>query len=418
MLASDPPARAASGPRPAPVLSFGTTTYAVLAGLLIFAATDPIYPTLLRGPSEWVLTAPGLETARRLAWLSIYGGMLAIMVAMRARLAAALAGQSVFFLAMAWFLLSSLWAETPREGVVGGVQALFTMTFGILIGARLGSEGILKAFFVTGLLVVGFTLLFVVVFPAHAFGFRYNTGALRGVYVEKNHLALILSYTVWASVFMALLNPRSRALWGFAALSTVLCVMTVSSIALLQLLLIGACVAYALLFRRTANRGAIALTALASGLLFLAIALPVVLGALGEDMTFNGRTILWGHLWGFISERPLLGHGYRGFWTSAEADQMRTVLGWPAHGAHNVWLQALLWGGVVGVGLWAWQWAGVVQKAGRAFAAGADLRHLAMSVLVFMTLLWSLFETTQLQHFTHNAIVTGMVFALRGPRFR
>jgi O-antigen ligase len=414
MLAPDLP----STPFPGARLRLGTGAYAVLAGIAIFAATDPIYPTLMRGPSEWVYTAPGLDSMRRLAWLAIYAGMLGVMVAMRARLAAALAGQSVVFLAMAWFLLSSLWAVDPREGIVGGVQAIFTMGFGILIGARLGSEGILRAFFVTGVIVVAATLFFVVVFPAHAFGFRYNTGALRGIYVEKNHLALVLSYTVWAAVFTALTRPRSWWLWGFAGLSTMLCVMTISSIALMQLMLIFGCVAYALIMRGRAHRGALALVLAASALAFLALTLPVVLGALGEDMTFNGRTTLWGHLWLAISERPFLGHGYRGFWDTEAAEQMRISLGWAARGAHNVWLQALLWGGVIGLALWVWAWAGVVRKAGRAFAAGTDMRHVAIAVLVFMTLLWSLFETTQLQHFTHNAIVTGMVFALRNPRFR
>lgn len=399
-------------------ISVGITTYAVLTGALIFAATDPIYPTLMRGPSEWVLTAPGLDAMRRLAWLAIYLGMIGAMVAMRARLAEALRGQIPFFLAMGYFVLSALWSDDPKGGIVGGVQAAFTMTFGILIGARLGSEGILKAFFVCGLLVVGFTAVFIVVFPQHAFGFRYNSGALRGVYVEKNHLALVMSYTVWASVFMALIRPRSWLLWGFAGLSLVFAVLAVSSIALLQILLIAACVVYAVLLRGMATRGSIALLAFLSGLAFLAIALPVVLGALGEDMTFNGRTTLWGFLWQAISERPFLGWGYRGFWNGPEAEQMRVVLGWPAHGAHNVWLQALLWGGLVGLVLWATQWAGVLRKAARAFATADDLRHVAMSVLVFMTLLWSLFETTQLQHFTHNSIVTGMVFALRNPRFR
>jgi O-antigen ligase len=292
------------------------------------------------------------------------------------------------------------------------------MLFGLLMGARLGSRGLVEAHFVAGVTVVAVTLAFVIIFPQHAFSFRYNTGALRGPYVEKNHLAIFTSYTFWAAVFTALMYPRSWLLWGFTALSLAICVLTISSIALLAILLITTCVFCALTLQHVGHRGAIAFLLLVCGLTSLSIVLPIVLQALGEDLTFSGRTVLWSLLWEYISDRPVLGYGYRGFWDSPEAYQLHSRLGWSARQAHNVWIEALLWGGLVGFALWVLQWVDIVQKAARAFARMHDLHHVAAGVLVFMTLLWSFFETSQLVHFTHFAIITGMVFSLRGPRFR
>ncbi|MEL6519575.1 MAG: O-antigen ligase family protein [Pseudomonadota bacterium] len=405
------------GPRRGQV-QLGQTFYALMLGVLIFLASDPMYPLLMRGPSEWVATVPGLDGVRRLVWLGIYGIMMLGFIVMHRRIVPALTNQLYFFLTMAFFIISSLWAHSTSEGIIGGVQALFTMVFGIVIGYRLGSEGIVKGIFVSGILTVAASLMFVVVFPEHAFGYHHNKGALRGIYPEKNLLAQYLSYACWASVFMCLIYPRSWMLKAYALLVVILCFACISSIALLQLVVIFGSVFYLFVTRRVAHRGAIALLLTLSAIMAVVMVLPIVLAALGEDLTFNGRTVLWSHLIANILEQPWIGYGYRGFWHTSAAEQMRSILGWSAYGAHNVWVQAALFGGIVGLGLWIAQWWAVLLKACRDFGSNEAVHKSAMSVFVFMALLWSMFETTQLQHFTHNAILTGLAFAMRSPGFR
>lgn len=398
-------------------LRLGTGAHALIVGVLLFAASDPIYPLLMRGPSEWVGHVPGLDGARRQVWLLLYLVMLALLAAMRRHVARALAGQHWLALALGWFLLSTLWSDDPMEGLVGGVQMAFVVVFAVIAGVRLGSRGIIRAMLVASVLCVGATLAFVVLLPQHAYGFRYNTGALRGVYLEKNHLAMFLSYGVCAAAVTAL-RARSALAWGYLGLITALTLMAVSSIALLQIALVFGGLGFFVLARRVPSRGLIALMAALCALFAMAIFLPVVLAALGEDLTLNGRTTLWAGLIEHVQGRPLIGWGYRGFWSTDEADALRFDLGWGATGAHNVWLRALLWGGVVGLALWAVQWWGVLARACAILARETELERVGVAVLVLMALLWSLFETNQLAHFTHHAIVTGLLFSLRSPAFR
>jgi len=60
----------------------------------------------------------------------------------------------------------------------------------------------------------------------------------------------------------------------------------------------------------------------------------------------------------------------------------------------------------------------VLGRIGAILSRERDFAVLGMAVVGVVNLVWSLFETTQLAHFTQHAIVTGLVFALRTPQFR
>ena len=73
-------------------------------------------------------------------------------------------------------------------------------------------------------------------------------------------------------------------------------------------------------------------------------------GLLGRDMTFTDRVPLWNSLMEFVLEHPLTGYGYGGFWT---ADRVRAVAAQTIDvtEAHNGYLEVLLAGGLIGIGL-------------------------------------------------------------------
>ena len=401
-------------------IRLGTTFYTVVVGLLLFAASDPIYPLLMKGPSEWVLTVPGLDGMRRNIWAMIYLVMLGLLLGMHRWILLALKNQHFLFLALAYFTFSSLWSGDVTESIIGAVQNAFTVIFGVIVGTRLGSAGVVRAIFISTMLAAVCTLAFVVVFPDHAFGYRYNTDALRGIYVEKNHLANFLSFGVCAAAYLTLDARQPLAFCFYAActlLLSVLVILAKSSIALILLGFVFGGLFFVLATRRLATRGILALLTVMTGIIFLVIFLPVFLDALGEDMTFNGRTTLWKSLFIHISEKPLIGHGYRGFWDSPEADAMRIMLGWPAGGAHNAWIQALVYGGAIGLVIWMAQWWGVLARSGQILSTDFDTLRIAAAMVAFMALIWSLFETNQFAHFTHHAIMTGLVFAMRSPNY-
>jgi len=81
-----------------------------------------------------------------------------------------------------------------------------------------------------------------------------------------------------------------------------------------------------------------------------AIAPDVLFGLMGKDATLTGRTDLWPYVLDFISQRPLLGWGYRSFWQvdNPLAADLWKKLGWSPPHAHNGYLELLMDVGYVG----------------------------------------------------------------------
>lgn len=78
--------------------------------------------------------------------------------------------------------------------------------------------------------------------------------------------------------------------------------------------------------------------------------LELVVGLLGRDITFTGRTDLWADL---LREpiNPILGYGYKSFWLSPGAAHMWDKYYYHPIQAHNGYLETYLDGGIIGLSL-------------------------------------------------------------------
>jgi O-antigen ligase len=65
--------------------------------------------------------------------------------------------------------------------------------------------------------------------------------------------------------------------------------------------------------------------------------------------TATGRLPLWIELVGYIEERPLLGHGFGGFWQPEHVDEIARSQSWVATSAHSAYLECLLDVGIPGL---------------------------------------------------------------------
>ncbi|SET72049.1 O-antigen ligase family protein [Oceanicella actignis] len=382
--------------------------------LILLAATAPLYPLLIHGWSEWNTDYTAVQQARRMVWALLYLCMAIQIWRWREAARRVLLAQPVLLFAAAWFAASCLWSPSPLKGGVALVQYAIILVFGGAAAMRLGPLGLLGSIRLMGLVVVAASAVMAVVAPLYAFGQHVNTGALRGIYIEKNHLAQVLSYAFVAALFEAAAAPREgRArLWlGVGAIAAAL-VAARSSVALGQLLLGGA-LALSVVGLAGLRYGGWAVGAAAlAGLAALGATLPATLAALGEDMTLNGRTELWALLWPHVEARPLIGHGFFGFWSRPEAASIPDVLGWNARGAHNGWITALLTTGVIGAGLWALHWSFIVAAALRTLRPGGDAALAGCGALAIAHLVWSMFEANQLTQMNWQGLIAGAAMAL------
>jgi exopolysaccharide production protein ExoQ len=75
----------------------------------------------------------------------------------------------------------------------------------------------------------------------------------------------------------------------------------------------------------------------------------------GRDITLTGRTVVWSLAWQSIMDRPILGFGYGSYWASQAGAEYYFGDSWIPPGAHNGFLDALLGGGAVLMGLVLYQ---------------------------------------------------------------
>ncbi len=71
-----------------------------------------------------------------------------------------------------------------------------------------------------------------------------------------------------------------------------------------------------------------------------------------EDMgSLTGRLPLWEQLLKSVEEHPILGHGYLAFWDKDRVETLSQILNWEIPHGHNMYIDVLIDGGVVGLGL-------------------------------------------------------------------
>jgi O-antigen ligase len=203
------------------------------------------------------------------------------------------------------------------------------------------------------LAVLLLSLVFAAALPGLAF--MPDGGQFRGVFTHKNVLGqqLVIAAILLPLAWQARLIPRPAAALGLL-LVVAFAVPTGSATSLvILLLLLGLKPLLSLLgLPRGAAAAGVLLLVTLSALLALAavLALEPLLGLLGRDLTFTGRTGLWAYVVSMIAHRPLLGYGYTVFFDlPSVAHYLQAALRWDIPNAHNGYLETWLGLGLPGV---------------------------------------------------------------------
>ena len=77
----------------------------------------------------------------------------------------------------------------------------------------------------------------------------------------------------------------------------------------------------------------------------------LALGRTENVSNLTGRLPLWEELSRFVARKPFLGYGYLAFWDSARVQYLSDALGWEIPHGHNMYIDLMLDGGVVGLTL-------------------------------------------------------------------
>ncbi len=258
------------------------------------------------------------------------------------------------------FGLSALWSPTPSYTLQSAVAYSWMFLFGLAAAAVLSEKQFLLAMLIgCGLIVLPSLAIapFADGFAPPSPGSTGEVGRLRGLTDHPIPLAETATLFTFACVFLrAMLTGWGvRMILGLAAMAGLLtAALTLSRLPPLAML--TACLLFfayrkgggVLLVPTLIVCGGTALTM--ESVAGFANLLPTDVveifarsGSSSEILSMSGRLEIWNYVLDLVGEAPLLGHGH-----ASGMVVLKDFVGWKITHAHNLYLQALLYGGVVG----------------------------------------------------------------------
>ena len=290
-------------------------------------------------------------------WGAVYA-LAALGLIRERRFFSRLARRSMpLLLILALAVLSTAWSDDPFLTLKRAAGLVGTTAIAYYLVSRYS----LDAFVDTLILAISVTAIasaiLIAVAPEQGVMQAEYAGAWRGIFFQKNGLGVMMALGI-ATMQTRLAHTHGRhrfALIAAMLLCFVLLLGSRSGTGLVTLLVLVVGVPLVLRLWTTKFRvPAILFTGTLLVLGFCANAAGIgpdqVLGLIGRDTTLTGRTDVWTIATEHISERPLLGWGYRVFW---EPDgpvhrYLLKDLGWEPDSAHNGYLEVALNFGLAG----------------------------------------------------------------------
>lgn len=276
---------------------------------------------------------------------------------------------AILMLALVSFLLlSAVWSIDPATTVRRGVVYLWVVVGTIGVVGSLDRDEVMDLLGLVCALSAVASIVLLVISPNNAL-MSYSS-ELRGIYPHKNVFGQVMAMGALVSLHAIRTSHSRRRFSKVCALIlfTGLTFLSKSSTAILTIFAFSTVNGVITLFRR-GNFWRII------GVFLIIFLVPVagivawdhnaVLEMIGKDPTLTGRTELWSYLLNDIGQKPMLGWGFRAFWSGQNPAvwEIQTVIGWVAASAHNGLLEMLLEVGIMGSALFLLLWARNVMLA-------------------------------------------------------
>ncbi len=353
--------------------SFAEKAFVVLT---LFFSTAALIPVLL--DTEEASGQP-VDPLTPILFTSIYAVTLLLSVARR-KIFVRVATKEIFIWLLVGLAMASVyWTLGPELTPRRSVLLLGSTIFAVYVSARYSLREQLQFLAWAFGIIVVLSFVFAIAVPSYGLmTFQeegVHAGAWRGIMMHKNILGRMMCLS--SIVFLLLAtgdstsNRRSsRIFWAGFVLSVALIILSTSKSAIVV------CVTMTtILPLYKALRGKyttlvpilIAVVLVGGGAATLLLDnLEVIAGALGKDLTLTGRTDIWAVMLEMISQRPLFGYGYNGFWMGWDSEASAYVwrtLEWECPYAHNGFMDLLAELGISGLALFLVSFAIATFKA-------------------------------------------------------
>lgn len=228
--------------------------------------------------------------------------------------------------------LSTLWSLAPDTSLRYGVQFLITAVIGVILAVSLAPSAFLRVVFLATVAVTLGSLL------DGRQGPSAEGAVLIGLTGSKNQISYLGQLLVAGGVAVLVdhSQPRLARLTGLASLPLAAWILFQSHAATGVLTAIAGLLVFAAVMSLRLFRPAMRAIVIAGA---LATTVPAVIAApaavemaqrfttdtLKKDPTLTGRTYLWARADEFISDRPVLGHGYKAIWLGSSVQTIGLI---------------------------------------------------------------------------------------------
>jgi exopolysaccharide production protein ExoQ len=403
-------------------VSLGERTFAIFA---LFILSGAVFGVLLHWDKPEIVASPEGDLVTRYKLLPIYFLTFIILVLRFQQLLPLLQVSWLNLAVVAVALTSTFWSVAPEATILRALGLLGTTGFGLYLALRFEPIEILRLVGVSFGLCAIVSILFVLVDPDVGTMHGFQEGAWRGAFYHKNELGNVMAWAAVAYYLLAIMSKHYRWLYVasfLVAAGLVVLSQSATFLVAISMLPIGTLAIWVL---RLETRLAIALSCL-----IVALAIPLIplilssfetmLYLLGRDPNLTGRVDLWQILWTMIYDRPIFGYGYGAFWigSDAPAATVREVLGWSAGHSHNVWLQAWIDMGLLGLLLFGASFFNAISAAVRNLHRVAGSASQIQVLVLFALFVMNLAESDLLKQpsFQWALYVSAAAGALRSRR--
>lgn len=257
---------------------------------------------------------------------------------------------------IAFAMLSILWTESRTSTLSRSFALLFTFLLASVFVTRFSFKEQFKILAIVSVIWITFSLIFIFGLPAYGL----QGGLWRGVFSQKNNFGQIVAIVALIALTYPTSNWKAYTIrftgYGIALISAFMANSMTALIVIVGITILS--VVYKIIQLRpllsVALLCAIAVPAITFFYLAVTVDTDAILVSLGRNPSLTGRTEVWENVEFAISERPILGYGYGGFWQRSDVyDSLWSVnSNWRPGSAHNTYLDLRVQLGVFGVAIY------------------------------------------------------------------
>ncbi|GGE48873.1 O-antigen polymerase [Agaricicola taiwanensis] len=358
---------------------------------------------------------------QQLVLFAIYGGAMGFLIVggITRRLGEVLKESWPLLLLVLLPLASVLWSDSPATSLRRAVAFMLTVSFAYYVVARFTLSEIVRILFWVLVAYMAVGLLAAVALPRIGLS---SAGDWRGLTGHKNEFGRVLSLIIAIAVVFRSVGTRMWRTWWLPMVVVAfgLLVLSNSKTSLVAAVAgIGGSIFLTFLFTGRFSRfrfapevrTVVGVLAFLTVLFLVFIAAPIILEALGRDLTLSGRTRLWQWAIGLGSQHPWLGSGYRAFWIDENTKYFFEFFYWgadadgnqndhyagPGNG-HNGYLDVWLELGYLGLAVLFIMIGWAVRQIKACLQSGRELEGKFLALILSYLLVYSITERVILQH--------------------